>query len=372
MLRRLIRALLLLLAVLAAITAALATALWYSPALQELLLRRMAAQQLRVTLPRMRAGNALRIVFCGTGAPFPDPQAAKSCLAVFAGQQFYLVDSGPKSTENLVAWRAPLPALSGVLLTHFHSDHIGDLGELNMQSWVQGRQQPLPVYGPLGVERVVAGFNEAYALDQQARHAHHARNRGILPLAAATLVAHRVSLEAAGPLPGLPSAVLLEHDGLRITAFAVDHGVVRPAYGYRFDYRGRSLVVSGDTRLYAPLAIAAHGVDVLVHEAQAKHLMSMLSRESTAAGNATLGLLLADTNDYHTTPVEAARLANTAGVRELVFTHFSPPATHPLVKRAFFRGVDAVRPTGWRAAQDGLFLDLPANSSEIDTGILTR
>jgi ribonuclease Z len=68
-------------------------------------------------------------------------------------------------------------------LPHFHSDHIGDLGEFNMNTWAMGRPGPLRVYGPPGVERVVAGFAEAYALDTQYRIAHHGTE--FLPKAAA-------------------------------------------------------------------------------------------------------------------------------------------------------------------------------------------
>lgn len=343
---------------------------WLSPRLQDAVLRRVVAAQLQPRLPALPGTTALRLVFCGTGAPFPDAHAAKSCLTVFAGTHSFLVDIGPEATENLVGWRVPLDRLDGVLLTHFHSDHIGELGELNMQSWVQGRRQPLAVHGGPGVEAVVAGFNTAYAADIAARHAHHARDRGLLPLTAAPLLARPFTPAAGAMMPGVATAVVFDQDGLRITAFSVDHGVVRPAVGYRFDYHGRSVVVSGDTRPSPALVAMAKGADVLVHEAQAKHLMHLLAGEAKVQGKNVLGLLLEDTNDYHTSPVETAALANQAGVRELVFTHFSPPATNVLVRRAFFRGVDAIRPRHWRAARDGLWLEIPADGGALRHGQL--
>ena len=355
---------------LAGITLLAIVTVWLSAPLQDAVLRRVVAAQLQPRLPALPGTTALRLVFCGTGAPFPDGHAAKSCLAVVAGSHFFLVDIGPEATEHLVGWRMRLDQLDGVLLTHFHSDHIGELGELNMQSWVQGRQRPLPVYGASGVENIVAGFNSAYAADVAARHAHHARDRGLLPLAAAPLIARPFMPAKGAVTPNVASAVVFDQDGLRITAFVVDHGVVRPAVGYRFDYRGRSVVVSGDTRPTPALVAVARGADVLVHEAQAKHLMHLLAGESKAHGNGTLGLLLEDTNDYHTSPGEAATLANAAGVRELVFTHFSPPASNALVRRAFFRGVDAIRPHHWRAARDGLWLEIPADGGALRHGQL--
>jgi ribonuclease Z len=346
--------------------------LWFSPSAQDAVLQRVAARQLRAPLAPAPTNTAIRLVFCGTGSPLPDRHVAKSCLAVFAGGRFFIVDTGPESTENLLLWRLPLAKLDGVLLTHFHSDHIGELGELNLQSWLQGRQAPLDVYGPPGIEQVVAGFNLAYGQDEAVRHAHHARDRGLLPLSASTLASHVIPVAANGPLTGTNSAVVYDLGGLRITAFAVDHGVVKPAYGYRFDYLGRSVVVSGDTRNTASVAHAARGADVLVHEAQSKALISILAAAAKENGNHQVSLLLGDTNDYHTTPAEAAAIANKAGVRELVFTHFTPPISNPLVRRAFFRGVNSVRPGHWRAAQDGLWLDVPADGSRLQAGVVRR
>src|SRR5262249_52783231 len=102
--------------------------------------------------------GATRVLFCGTSSPLPHPTRAKACVAVFAGGKFWVVDTGPGSWNTAALARIDGSKIGGVLLTHFHSDHIGDLGEWNLQTWVGGRPGPLPVYGGPGVERVVAGF----------------------------------------------------------------------------------------------------------------------------------------------------------------------------------------------------------------------
>ena len=114
-----------------------------------------------------KAYEPFSISVCGSSAPLPSAARAKACVAVFAGGKCYMVDGGPESVENLVLWGIPMGAVGGVLLTHFHSDHIGDLGELNLQTWVGGRPRPLDVYGGPGVEQVVAGFNPRRPRDHE-------------------------------------------------------------------------------------------------------------------------------------------------------------------------------------------------------------
>jgi ribonuclease Z len=227
---------------------------------------------------------------------------------------------------------------------------------------VAGRPGPLRVFGPPGVERVVAGFTEAYALDSGYRIAHH--GAAFLPPDVGRMEAQVI----AGPAEGAGPTVVLQEGGLAITAFAVNHKPVIPAYGYRFDYRGRSVVVSGDTVKDAGLIAAAKGADVLVHEAQANHIVAMMREEAEKAGRTRIAKILGDIPSYHTSPVQAAEAANEAGVKLLVLTHLTPPPPNALVERAFVRGVDAVRPRGWVLADDGLLVTLPVGSDAVNVG----
>lgn len=172
-----------------------------------------------------------------------------------------------------------------------------------------------------------------------------------------------------GPAEGTGTAVVAQENGLTITAFAVNHAPVAPAYGYRFDYRGRSVVVSGDTVKDAGLIAAAKGADVLLHEAQANHVVGLMREEAEKTGRARIAKILADIPSYHTSPVGAAEAANEAGVKLLVLYHLTPPPPAvPVVARVFVRGVDAVRPRGWVLADDGLLVTLPLGSDRVDVG----
>jgi ribonuclease Z len=312
------------------------------------------------------ADDALRVAVCGSSAPLPSARRAKACIAVFAGGRFYIVDAGPESTENLALWGIPLDRIGGVLLTHFHSDHIGDLGELQLQTWAGGRRQPLAVYGGPGVETVVEGFNRAYRLDQGYRTAHH--GEAVMPAAAWGMVARPVAL-AGEPTPAKDrSRVFFDDGALRITAIEVDHAPIEPAYAYRFDYRGRSVVVTGDLKDHPPLIRAAEGADLLVSEAISRTMTASLERAAGGAGRGATAAIMHDVQDYHVSPEEAARAANEAGVGLLVFYHLLPAPDGFLMRRLFAAGVDAIRPEGWAIAEDGSLYTLPLGSAEIRTG----
>ncbi len=298
---------------------------------------RLVDQQIEKNITRADAGLLtspdLQVVLCGTGAPLADAERAAACTAVIAGGIFVLVDVGPGSWERTDLANLPIAGLSAVLLTHFHSDHIGDLGEAITQSWIAGRTRPLDVYGPPGVDRVVAGFREAYALDVDYRVVHH--GEAWLPRAAGVAVAHTLAL----PPEGSTDAVeVFEAGGLRVTAFRVDHAPVSPAVGYRFDWRGRSVVVSGDTRKSASLLANARGADLLIHEALQPALTERAAAVARRLGLERLAKLASDIPSYHTSPREAAEVASAAGVKRLVLTHLVPGPANALARRVFLAG----------------------------------
>ncbi len=301
--------------------------------------------------------DALNVFLCGTGAPLADADSAAACTIVLAGGKLYVIDVGPGSQEVAQLAGMPTAALSGVFLTHFHSDHIGELGEWAMQSWVAGRSGPLHFYGPAGVDQVVGGFKQAYRLDDEYRIAHHGLEN--LPRSATEWIPHTV------PYANGPGSKILEEDGLVVTAFAVDHEPVEPAVGYRFDYKGRSVVVSGDTDQSSNLEANAEGADLLIHEVLIKSLIGQLSDALGEKGRPRLQRLSKDILDYHTSPSEAAESANKAGVDTLVFTHLVPPVPGPIRKWLFMREVEA-GDVEVMLGEDGMMFRLPPGSDAIE------
>jgi ribonuclease Z len=309
--------------------------------------------------------DGLRIVMVGTSGPLPVRDRAKPCIAIQAGGALYLVDVGPESTENMMTWRLPIRSVRAVFLTHMHSDHIGDLGEFNMQSWVQGRDQPLAVVGPPGVDKVARGFNLAYQDDHAFRRAHHERGEFKFPIPAGELTPRTIRI------PSKTSTAEAWRDGdLTVTAIRVAHEPAQPALGYRFDFKGRSVSISGDTRKWPPFAEASKGVDVMLHEAQHEGMTRQVSQMLGATGNARTSALMADTLSYHTTPVEAAEIARAAGAKRLVLYHLTQAGLPMFTPETFGKGMDAGGPLDWRLARDGMTIDLPAGSDEIVFGQL--
>ena len=307
------------------------------------------------------AGDSLKVTFCGTSGPLPIRDRAKACVAVQAGGSMYLVDVGPESTENIQTWRLPIATAKAVFLTHLHSDHIGEVGEFNMQSWVAGRPAPLALVGPPGVDKVAQGFNLAYEMDHGYRNAHHEHGEVKLPIAAGLLKAKVIA-------PMKTTAVAWTAGDLTVTAIRVAHDPVTNAYAYRFDYKGRSVVVSGDTRKYLPLADGAKGADVLIHEAQNADMTRQMVMALKGMGNPRMSSVMNDTLTYHTTPVEAADIARAAGVRALVLYHLTQAGLPNFTPESFTRGMDAGGKLDWRLSKDGMTIDLPVGGTEIKYG----
>jgi len=323
------------------------------------LFTRAVNSQLSEPAPRIAGPTELSVALCGTGSPLPDTTRAGPCALVGAGNKLYIVDTGIDAARNLMLWRVPLQDVAGVFITHLHSDHIGELGEIQLQTWVAGRRVPLKVYGPPGIEKVVAGFNEAYAMDDAYRIKHHGAD--FLPPEAAHMQAVTIDLNGMDTKRALKT-----DDGLKVTAIRVNHGPVKPAYGYRFDYAGRSVTISGDTSKDENLAHAAMNSDVLVHEALNPELVHMFEQAALAGGMPRAAKIFHDIPGYHTSPIDAAKVANEAHAKLLVYTHLLPILPNAIAERAFMKGVSDVRPQGVILGRDGMIFRLPGGTDRIE------
>ncbi|WP_269620970.1 MBL fold metallo-hydrolase [Zhongshania sp. BJYM1] len=302
--------------------------------------------------------DGLHFALCGAGGPMPAPKASGPCSVVIAGKRIFVVDAGSDGVRNIMRMGYPVGKIEAVFLTHFHSDHLDGLGEMGTLRWAGGaNKNPLPVFGPEGISNVVDGFNMAYSHDAAYRHAHH--GDVVAPLSGAGLIAHAFEKPAQGEL-----TVLLKDEDLTIEALAVNHAPVDPAVAYRFTYKDRSLLITGDTVKSANIQQFAKGVDLLIHEALAPNLVMLMNKVAKKTDNTIADHITHDILDYHASPVEAAETARDAGVGHLIYYHIVPPLVMPGQKALYLNGADKIF-KNYTIGEDGVAFSLPAGSKEI-------
>lgn len=246
-----------------------------------------------------------RLILLGTaGGPRPNLYRSSPAQAIVVDGAAHVVDCGYGVARQMVLAGLPLPTLRHSYITHHHSDHNADLGNLVLLAWMAGLRDTVTAHGPAPLAEMRDLFLRLNAYDIGIREA----DEGRVPFAA-LFHAHEF------PAPGL----IYEDDSVRVTAALVNHPPVQPALAYRFDTADRSIVISGDTTYCPALVALAGGADVLVHEALYPSAMeAMVARVGN--GSRQLTHLL----NSHTPIEDVGRVATAAGVKQLVLSHLVP------------------------------------------------
>lgn len=249
------------------------------------------AGRIRVTLLGTAAGPPARVGVAGIST------------LVEAGDDQFLFDAGRGFMQRLVQTGVPASAVSKLFLTHLHSDHVIDVPDLLLMGWSgpPARRAPLEVWGPEGTRDMMSHLEQAFAFDIHMRRDvdEHAPPSGIQVMAR-----------------DISEGTVFAKNGVTISAFLVDHGPVKPAYGFRVNYGGRSICLSGDTRPSENLVEACRGVDVLIHEAIDEDVVRRLVQNDQQLFEAIVS--------HHTTPEQAADIFRRVGPRLAVFSHVPP------------------------------------------------
>jgi ribonuclease Z len=253
----------------------------------------------------MSDGTIFRVTLLGTGVPIPSPDRFGPGTLIEAGHQKLLIDAGRGITMRLFQLKVPLGKIDALFLTHFHSDHTSGLPDLWLTGWLESsfgtRRTPLHVIGPVGTKVLTSNLEKAYAADIKIRIEDEK-----LPLDGIAIRAEEFSEDG----------VVYDKDGLRVIAFEVDHGdVIKPAYGYRIEYAGHCVVLSGDTRYNENVVKHGTGADLLIHEVAAARPALM----AEAYMQRIIG--------HHTTPREAGLVFSRANPRLAAYTHFVLPGS---------------------------------------------
>jgi ribonuclease BN (tRNA processing enzyme) len=266
--------------------------------------------------PAAAQATKTRLILLGTGGG-PRPRKASSAPAqvIVINGVPYVVDCGDGVARQLVFADVPLPALRHIFITHHHSDHNADYGNLIWLAWTAGLRTRVDTWGPPPLEKMTKLFFELNANDIDARIV----NEGRVPLVP---LVHVHELRAGG--------AVMSDDNVKVTAAVVDHPPVVPSFAYRFDARDRSIVISGDTAPSEHLVKLASGTDVLVHSAMYPPAIDRLvARVSNASA------LKASILAHQTSAEDAGRVAQAAGVKTLVLSHLVP-ADDPEVTEAMW------------------------------------
>lgn len=262
----------------------------------------------------------MRAVLLGTGSPPPNPKRCGPATLVSLGEERFLVDAGSGVGVQLVQAGVRAHDWPRVLITHHHSDHTIDLGHLLITRWIVGQNAPFEVWGPAGTRRQVDKLIDYLAWDIEVRRAHMHDRR-----------------PPAVRVTEIDEGRIMEVGSVTVSAFLVDHDPVKPAFGFRFEGGGRSVVVSGDTRPSENLMRWSQGVDCLIHECCEMAKTTWFPD----CGWPSLEEKIRDLQSYHTPPGELGRVAAGAQAKKLVVTHMMPgsvPAELEVAAKRHFPG----------------------------------
>ena len=246
-----------------------------------------------------------RLILLGSGGgPRPRKTSSAPAQVIVVNDAAYVVDCGDGVARQLVLAGVPLPQLRHIFLTHHHSDHNADYGNLILLAWTSGLKTRVDSWGPPPLQQMTRHFMEMNAYDIQTRIKDEAR----IPLQPLVHVHELVK-----------GGLVFEDPDVRVRATLVDHPPVVPAFGYRFDTPDRSIVISGDTRPSENLIELARDADVLVHDALFPAAIDRL-----VAGVPNAPRLKQSILSHHTSAEDAGRVARAAGVKTLVLSHLVP------------------------------------------------
>jgi ribonuclease Z len=245
----------------------------------------------------------IKVTLLGTGNPRPVMSRFGPSILVEAGKEKLVFDCGRGATQRLYQLNIPFSEITALFLTHLHSDHTVGIPDLWLTGWVMGRTTPLPVWGPEGTKAMMDHLQQAYAFDIHIRRDVDTK----LPGAGAEVIARDIE-----------EGVVYNSGGVKVTAFLVDHGEIKPAFGYRVDYGGHSVTLSGDTRPSENLIKFAQGTDVLIHEViDPEAYGETVSSDTRLQRNAII--------EHHTTPEQAGIIFTRVRPKLAVYSHIVPP-----------------------------------------------
>ncbi|MDA1227331.1 MAG: MBL fold metallo-hydrolase [Chloroflexi bacterium] len=248
--------------------------------------------------------TGMTVTLLGTGSPVPGIERFGMSTLIEAGGTKLLIDCGRGALQRLRQLALPLGTVDKLFLTHLHSDHLVGLPDLWLSAWVAGRDTPLRVWGPQGTVNMMEHLAQAFQPDIMMRRDMDTR----LPAAGIEFVAQDIQ-----------SSFVFEESGFRLSTFDVEHIPEVPSFGFRVEYEGRSVVLSGDARQSENLVTHAQGADLLIHEVVAPE-----ARRAARSGRTT-DFIVDQIVAHHTTPQQAGEVFSRVRPKLAVYSHIVGP-----------------------------------------------
>lgn len=289
----------------------------------------------------------LKVILLGTGTPRAFYGRAKSGVVVLAGAKAFLVDCGGATVDQLIKAGVMPQRIADVLFSHHHSDHNSGFFDVFISSWrthviadrvFEGRSVPMNVYGPTTTKEIIGKMRDSFDFDATLR------------------VNYNLSADEGAKINYFESneGVVYDQDGIKITAFEVDHKPVYPALAYKFEYKGKAVVISGDTIPVENMVQYSKGIDLLIHESYNKAWLDALIEKFPDQARG-----LSNPAKYHSTTHEVAEIAKQAGVKHLVLTHHIPaPAATEAAEAAYSQGMQEIYQGKITMGRDLMVFDL--------------
>ena len=312
--------------------------------------------------------DGLHVGFCGAGSQLlVDPRRSEPCVFVLAGKNLFIVDAGNKSTQLIESMGFGAGEVKVVLLTGTNSYRINGLGQLLNWNWMLSRnEEQTPVFGPEGVADVVAGLQQAYIADSR----YKISQLGANALKSKGFGGRSITVKFTSPSELLS---IIKSPDLEVMAFPKDRFPEEPGIGYVFRYKGRSVVISGDTAKSANVERHAKGVDLLVHDALSPTLMGFYIDGAAKSGMTNVVEIFTKMVSQHATPEDAALTASNAGAKYLLLSGITPPLQLPGAEGIFLGDAAKQFKGPIRIGEDGDMISMPANSTEMNrSSIISR